>query len=494
MSLNAFQDEIQANEFSATYDPDDNKLRFRAEDRLSPELYALANSHGFKWAPLQKLFVAPAWSPAREDFLIELAGTIEPEETTLTERAEAKAERLAGLVVKREAQSGQFADAARRISERFAGGQPILVGHHSERKARKDHERMDNEMRKAVEAQKAAQYWEYRARGVASHANSKQSRRTRANRIKTLLADLRKWQRDINHVEHCATLWAKLIANAQAEQFPALVSHYAGAHGDSGAFAPYYSDRPSLWSQLDKGDITPIEAAQTCLDHFEARKQSPYALRWINHILNRLEFERSELGLVQRFDGELTPVILQGFARTHGAHKPKAVAVADGFTLSSSVTLPLHIADANEVTHTADEWRDIMQACGYTVEVKAKRAGKAPACPLINPTKEDAEKLQAFWNSLTRQTATPSQVIEVSQAYYSANSKGEYSHFFTIELDKHGRRIFGRYDTTERPQPVCRVRVASGAGLGSAFAVVVVVDKPAKSLPSFEAINAEETA
>lgn len=47
--------------------------------------------------------------------------------------------------------------AADAIGERFAGGQPILVGHHSERRARRDHERMDQNDRAAHVAHQEAE-------------------------------------------------------------------------------------------------------------------------------------------------------------------------------------------------------------------------------------------------------------------------------------------------------------------------------------------------
>lgn len=53
--------------YRATYSPDDNKLRLYASLRLDEETYSLINKAGFRWAPKQKLFVAPAWTPGRED-------------------------------------------------------------------------------------------------------------------------------------------------------------------------------------------------------------------------------------------------------------------------------------------------------------------------------------------------------------------------------------------------------------------------------------------
>ena len=54
---------------TATYSPEDNKLRFYADARLSKEDYETANGLGFKWAPKQELFVAPMWTPGREDLI-----------------------------------------------------------------------------------------------------------------------------------------------------------------------------------------------------------------------------------------------------------------------------------------------------------------------------------------------------------------------------------------------------------------------------------------
>ena len=89
--------------FTATYSPEDNKIHLYASSRLDAETYARVKEAGFKWAPKQELFVAPKWTPQREDLAIELAGEIEPEEMTLAERAAIKAERLEDLSHKRHA-------------------------------------------------------------------------------------------------------------------------------------------------------------------------------------------------------------------------------------------------------------------------------------------------------------------------------------------------------------------------------------------------------
>ncbi len=200
---------------SATYSPEDNKIRLYPSARLDAETYARVKEAGFKWAPKQELFVAPAWSCAREDLALELAGEIEPEEMTLAERAQMKADRLDAIADKRAAQASAFSRAADELSRAFEFGQPILVGHHSERKARKTQERMHNAMDKAAKAHKAIGYWQYRAEGVEAHANYKNDPKVRARRIKTLLAELRDLQRKLNTAHKALDLWEQITAPEQ---------------------------------------------------------------------------------------------------------------------------------------------------------------------------------------------------------------------------------------------------------------------------------------
>jgi len=71
-SIGDFMDNFSF-KYSATYSPEDNKLRLRAfneDERMSEELYTDARAIGFVWAPEQKLFVKPRWTPAAEDFCL----------------------------------------------------------------------------------------------------------------------------------------------------------------------------------------------------------------------------------------------------------------------------------------------------------------------------------------------------------------------------------------------------------------------------------------
>lgn len=469
---------------TATYSPEDNKLRLYPSRRLDAETFERIKALGFRWAPRQELFVAPSWTPEREDICTELAGEIEPEEMTLAERAALKAERLEELAHKRNREASSYARRADELAERFYMGQPILVGHHSERSARKDQERMHRAMSKANELHRTANYWLGRISGVEHFANMKNRERTRANRIKTLLAELRELQRGINRAHRALALWAKL-------ETPEAITHALGNTDSRELFASFGD-----WSAC-RDDMTKAEGIKAqCVARAELAAFGPNRARWIAHTLNRLGFERSMLGDVPRYAGELSPAILQTFARTHGAEKPTARQVApDRWRLETPQPLPLHIADGDALELDADGWRDMMQGLGYEVPQKAKATPRrGSTVPLINPTLEQAEALQAAWNRRAQATRSnwnpdksPGLVRQMTQATYSANSKGEYAACQTIEIDARGAPIVWKWERFERVrsgEPVARIRIVTNPReLYGVRSIIHLTDAPGKALP-----------
>lgn len=465
--------------YSATYSAEDNKLRLYASERLDDELFREAKELSFKWAPKQELFVAPKWTPAREDFCIKLAGTIEAEETTLVERAEAKAERLDNLSNKRAKESTGFAAAADSISQRFESGQPILVGHHSERKARKDKDAMERNMQKALECADAVNYWSYRAAGVERHANYKSNPRVRANRIKTLLKELREYQGHINHGYILLDIWSSMDKIEDAEKKTKHIGIYCGAQLNTGSATPW-----GWSSKLADGEMTEQEVIDGGIRYGEQLVNSLHNSRFISHILNRLGFENSELGKVSRFSGDLTPALIQAFAREHGALKPKATKNGDNWELKSAVPLPAHIAKGCELIIDDEGLRDLIQECGHTIIIKERRAPKKQGSGLINPTDEDAKKLQELWNIyalFAKYGKGDGAIIETTQAHYSANSKGDYGKFSTIKLESEAGKIWPSH-RREKPEEICRVRTQYGSMYG-ADKLIIIKDKPQKELP-----------
>lgn len=480
---------------TATYSAEDNKIRLYASARLDAETYQRVKTEGFLWAPKQELFVAPKWTPAREDLAIELAGQIEPEEMTMAERAAIKAERLDNLALKNHAKANAYQRAAENISEQFADGQPILIGHHSERKARRNHDKMTRAQDTAIKASKAANYWLYRAEGVEAHANYKNNPRVRANRIETLLADLRDIQRQLTHADLALQFWDNLGDDE------ALIRRAIGE-----AIATGRLSTSQIYNDLSADLIPPLDAKLRSIEMWRASLAGQYKKRWIDHILNRLSFERELLGPVAMYEGELTPVILQAFARTHGAHKPEAKNIdGDLFTLESPSMLPLHLAANRSMELSADEWRDLMQSVGYEVPTKIERrkSEKPKDAPLINPTLEQAERLQKMWNKRVHLTYAiktyrpkDNQVLSVTQATYSDNSGGSYSRLETKEIDDNGAIISSHWHGgkfVKTGEAVARIRVRHMLDMGGARGVVHINDKAAKDLPiDLDAIEAAQ--
>ncbi|HFZ1395886.1 TPA: DUF3560 domain-containing protein, partial [Klebsiella pneumoniae] len=213
--------------YRATYSPDDNKLRLYASLRLDEETYSLINKAGFRWAPKQKLFVAPAWTPGREDVLLSLAGDIEDEDSTLFDRQEQRAGRFSDYSDRRAVESEQALAHVDSLASAVPLGQPILVGHHSERRARRHAQKIESGMKRAVMLFERAEYWEQRAQASLRHAKYKERPDVRYRRIKKIEAELRKSQKHIARSEKYMTMWR---AQTLDLKMALLVSNYDHIH------------------------------------------------------------------------------------------------------------------------------------------------------------------------------------------------------------------------------------------------------------------------
>jgi hypothetical protein len=197
-------------EITATYSLEDNKLRLYSVSRLPRDIYQRVRAAGFVWASKQDCFVAPAWTPTREDVALDLCGEVQEEQTTLTERAAARAERFEGYSESNAKQAASAHQAARDSVAGIPMGQPILVGHHSEGRHRRALARNDTNMRKAIETGYRADSWERRAAAAEANAARKLSVPVRHRRIKTLEAEARKQRRNIAEGGTEASInWAK---------------------------------------------------------------------------------------------------------------------------------------------------------------------------------------------------------------------------------------------------------------------------------------------
>jgi len=451
---------------TATYSPEDNKLRLYASERLDDETFGRVKAAGFKWAPKQELFVAPAWSPRREDLAIELAGEIEPEGMTLADRAQMKADRLEGYAAKRTAEASVRRDAADGIAERFYGGQPILVGHHSERRARKDQQRIHDNMRAAEKLDRTANNHLYKATSAEMHAERKNSPRVRLNRIKTLLAELRAAQRRITQ-SYVAERVAANAPTTDADAFLAACDYIA----EGEPVVPY-----SLRSKLRSGEMQARDAYGWIAERKERTlARGSNTIRTIEHLLHRIAYERSFLPSAKRHEGEITDTVLKAYAREFGAFKPAVKRDGDLIGVLSPAPLPwgalplggFGVGHACEAWKTADEWRDAMQGVGY--EPPAKKDAKPP---ILN-FRADALTTR---NPYYRDKLIQHRQVEATRAEY-AKVPNDYR---GVKLS-----VCGRY----------RYRVAMGRYFGAGgdhgheYVAVFLTDQ--KAHPAPEAIDAD---
>lgn len=141
---------------------------------------------------------------------VEIDDTFRDRAQVLEDKADRLEDRRDALERKADRHAGAAAAAherANQISERFAGGQPILVGHHSERSARRDQKRMDQAMRKSIDENDQAQDAARRANAVGSQMRRSATPAVTARRIKTAESELRKIQKSLDghtrrHLDH----------------------------------------------------------------------------------------------------------------------------------------------------------------------------------------------------------------------------------------------------------------------------------------------------
>lgn len=141
-----------------------------------------------------------ALEEAGHTVILDIDDTVRP----TAEREAARAERSAARVERLEERAGRTAakaDARRAgvdaIGDHIPMGQPILVGHHSERRARRDAARMDNHMRASIELGKESDLLASRAQGAAHLQEMRNNPRVTMRRVEKLKADRRTYERRV---------------------------------------------------------------------------------------------------------------------------------------------------------------------------------------------------------------------------------------------------------------------------------------------------------
>lgn len=176
-------------------------------------------SAGFRWSrnigawylPQSRDKLARTWKINAAKGALEGAGfevTVEIDETVRRdfaeaeseryERAEDRAERMSGYADNAAARSEAAYARAHQIADGIPMGQPILVGHHSERRHRRDLDRIDRGMRASITEDRKAGHFAERAETAAQYQERRESVPTTLRRIKKLEAEQRQAQRRLD--------------------------------------------------------------------------------------------------------------------------------------------------------------------------------------------------------------------------------------------------------------------------------------------------------
>lgn len=523
---------------TVTYSVEDNKLRLYV-GRVPRADYDALRAACFGVAPKQGCDFVATWTPQREDLAREFLDDgedIGDEDYSPQERAADRAERFEGYREKREGEAVGSADA-------FESG-PAAFGHQSRARAERQAARHDRKRAYAVSQWAKAEYWQERTAAVIAHALYKSSAAVRRSRILTLEAEQRKHEK--TRAEYAAkyAAWSKVPtlegadrAGVRAEdgnQFtpesvtPALRLAYSLANGGGGwdYKHPRTGKGSSLYSHLtDSADpITPAEAAALWL----AGKRDPgdpesRSARWSRHYELRLAYERAMLaaegGTAAEADmvpggwirasnrtGSVFTDVPGGWMQIHGVNKSpvtgRVVSVKVMGTVGCRHPKPglvsVNVERLPEGAYRAPTAEELEAFQAASKAAKAEKKASTPkAPPLINPTDADAEKLQAMWNAAEkarheegRGYGEPpvSTVWRMTQAEYSARSKGTYGICETSDITEQAKISRGRgsmgVDRAGRAT-VFKVRTgsASSDGMYGCRRVVIITDKPRKAIP-----------
>lgn len=109
-----------------------------------------------------------------------------------------KLERFQELAEKKKQQSDKTLDHAKNMSDQIPFGQPILIGHHSEKRDRRFRDKIDKTYQKAFELSKTSKYYEEKAERIENNHNIKSDD---PDAIKKLEEKLNEIEKEIEQVK-----------------------------------------------------------------------------------------------------------------------------------------------------------------------------------------------------------------------------------------------------------------------------------------------------
>lgn len=537
---------------TVTYSPEDNKIRLYV-GRVPRAEYERLRAAGYVSTPKQDCDFVATWTPRREDIAseyLEDGEEIGDEDYSPLERAADRAERFGGYLDKRRAEAVGSADT-------FEAG-PAAFGHQSHARAERQARRHDRSRTYAVSQWSKASYWEWRTAGVISNALYKADARVRRGRILTLEAEQRKQEKvNVEYAERYYA-WEKVIDAEGADQAqpegcdnPTPAYRKAFNLANYGCWGKYTHPRTgqdgSIYSHLTdaKDPITPREAATLWLENaIDPTDESSSSKRWQRHYELRLNYERAMLAneggtaaavemvpggwikglrtrrvLVDASEDWVQILSVTKSPKTGRIVSVKVMGTTSGYTKESDyktyATVPAivtcNVERLGEDCYRAPTPEELETFQQQQKKQKAEAKAKKPvAPPTINPTDEDAARLQALWNDVAADvyakakkehrvygTYTPTEVCRMTQEQYSARSKGAYASFEIVNVLENGKRPKRSYGYEEKNGAAVAFKVRKAHGPGGfshqAERVIVITDKPQKPIPlDWEKIEAEQ--
>lgn len=473
---------------TATYCPEDNKLRLYVGRVPRPEYDAL-RAEGWTATPKQGCNFVATWTPEREDTaLLYGEGIIDDEDQDPGERAAERAERFGGYLEKRTEEATAQAD-------RYEDGQRVH-GYQNAARAERAARRHDSIADKAVNLWGKAEYWTRRTAGVIEHAIYKDAPGVRMGRIKMLEAEKRKSDKASEEYARKVECW-RIIEGME----DTAKAHLMACSMNSNAY-DYHHPRPEsetnyqrehgtcLYSLLthEKDPITAKEAARMWLDRNAGLAAVSCRVdRWRDHYALRLAYENQMLAAQGGMLEQVADIEPGGWIGKHQIQKvttsPATGRVVSvyvhgthyGYTKASGYTKQEEMPCMKRIETErlppgsyrapTDEERKAFQ----DARKQAKEARGVVS--IINPTPEDAARLQAQMNAQAAITDKgknyPRKAGEIetrTQAQYSAS----------CSENKAMMEIGG-----------CKVRIMRhGWHWQYVEGVVVLTDKPQKRLPA----------
>lgn len=258
----------------ATYNITDDKLRLSLGYKPEAEEVEKLKKAGFAYWFGSKLNVAK-WSTAAEDYILSLG--IEISEDDTPDDVETRVERFS-TYADNASKSAEAASAhAHNILAPIPSGQPIQLGHHSERRHRNTIKRADAAMQRAVSETEREAHWRSRVASAIAHAKYKERPDVIARRIKGLEADERTYKREI---EKRGEIRANIFSNMRDDVRKKIGADYGN------------SPEVTAWIK-DNHDTFSVEFEQKFSDAWTRHER--WAKRWLAHVQKRLEYERALL-------------------------------------------------------------------------------------------------------------------------------------------------------------------------------------------------------